>query len=344
MPRAVASSVRSLFVVAALAIVAGGCWRQSDNEVVAYTALDQEFSAPIYEQFTRATGVRVAAKFDVESTKTIGLVEAILAERRRPRADFFWNNEILHTLRLERAGLLEPFEPRHAHLFPPQFRSTGGFWYGMAARARVLLVNAQRIGTRARPASIHDLVAERWNGQAAIAKPLFGTTATHAACLFQVWGPDQARCYFRQLKANVRVLSGNKQVAQAVASGELAFGLTDTDDAIAEVERGQPVEIVYPDQEPDGLGTLFIPNTIAIIKGGPQPELARRLADYVLSPDVELQLAHGASAQTPLHRGAPSGGRIKAPSELRTMQVDFAAAGALWEETARFLRDEFAAP
>lgn len=334
----------SLVWLAALPLGLVGCWRAPESEVVAYTALDQEFSGPIYARFTHITGIEVAAKYDVESTKTLGLVEAIVAERQRPRADLFWNNEILHTLRLERAGLLAAFTPPNAASFPAQFRSTAGRWYGMAARARVLLVNTDRIGHSERPQSIYDLADVRWRGQAALAKPLFGTTATHAACLFQVLGEQAARQLFREWRANARILSGNKQVAQAVASGEIAFGLTDTDDALAECERGQPVEIVYPDQQPDGLGTLYIPNTIAILQGCPHPQQARQLADFLLSAEVESELSRGPSGQVPLHADAPGTGRIRSPSELRTMQVDFAAAGARWEEVARFLGDEFSAP
>ena len=74
------------------------------REVVVYTALDSEFSQPIFDDFTAATGIAVRPKFDTESTKTVGLTEAILAERNRPRCDVFWNNEILNTLRLQRQG------------------------------------------------------------------------------------------------------------------------------------------------------------------------------------------------------------------------------------------------
>ena len=109
---------------------------------------------------------------------------------------------------------------------------------------------------------------ERWKGQVGIAKPLFGTTATHAACLFTVWGESRAKAWFQSLKDNdIAIEAGNKQVALRVASGQLAFGLTDTDDAIIEVEKGMPVTIVYTDTKKGELGTLFIPNTLAIIKG-----------------------------------------------------------------------------
>ncbi len=58
-------------------------------------------------------------------------------------------------------------------------------------------------------------------------------------------------------------------VARAVANGELAFGLTDTDDALIEREADWPVAIVFPDQGDEQMGTLLIPNTVAIVKGLP---------------------------------------------------------------------------
>ena len=65
------------FAILILALV--GCWSSSGREVVVYTALDSEFSQPIFDDFTAATGIAVRAKFDTESTKTVGLAEAILA-------------------------------------------------------------------------------------------------------------------------------------------------------------------------------------------------------------------------------------------------------------------------
>ena len=53
----------------------------------------------------------------------------------------------------------------------------------------------------------------------------------HAACLFAAWGPKRAKDFFRRLCDNhVQVLAGSKQVALAVSSGNLAFGLTDSDE------------------------------------------------------------------------------------------------------------------
>jgi iron(III) transport system substrate-binding protein len=330
------------YLVAAMVCASiAGCWRASGPEVVVYTALDSEFSQPILEEFAAATDVRTLPKFDIESTKTVGLTEAIIAERERPRCDVFWNNEILHTLRLEKLGLLEAYQSPAAADFPEMYRSPTGLWYGFAARARILIVNTDKIPADRRPKSIQDLIAPEWKGQVGLAKPLFGTTATHAACLFTVWGDERARTFFDRLKQTAKIVGGNKQVAEAVASGQLAFGLTDTDDAMVEVEKGMPVTIVYPDQAEDGLGTLFIPNTVSILRGAPHPAEARRLVDFLLSPGVERELAEGASAQIPLNPKVQAKTRVETPATVRSMEVDFGAAGELWPSVSRYLAETF---
>lgn len=311
-------------------------------EVVVYSALDREFSEPILEDFSNATGISAVAKYDVESTKTVGLTQALIAEAGRPRCDVFWNNEILNTLRLEARGLLQVYHPAAAANYPEMYRSPDGTWYGFAGRARVLLVNTKMVPESERPTSIYDLSLPKWRGQTAIAKPLFGTTATQCACLFAFLGQQKAQDFFLDLKRNdVQVLSGNKQVALAVAAGQAAFGLTDTDDAIIEVEKGHPVAIVYPDRQPDQLGTLFIPNTLCILKNAPHPENARKLIDFLLTPEVETKLASGPSAQIPLNSKFAAETRVETPRTVKSMPVDFAAAARQWDTAAAFIRDQF---
>ncbi len=329
----------------ALVCVVCGCGLGGDGpgKVVVYSALDREFAAPLLEAYSKSTSVATPVKFDVESTKTVGLVNLIIAEAAAPRCDLFWNNEILNTIRLSEKGLLAKFEPTNAGMIPDVFKGSQGDWYGFAARARVLLVNTQILGESERPQGIGDLLKPGLAGRVGIAKPLFGTTATHAACLFAAWGDERAQAYFRALKANgVHVFSGNKQVAIAVGSGEIAVGLTDTDDAMGEVEAGRPVAIIYPDREPSQLGTLFIPNTIAIVKGTRRLDAAKRLASHLLSPEIEAQLAAGPSAQIPLLKTSSAVTRVETPMTVHAMEIDFAAAASAWGRAAQFLAAEFA--
>jgi iron(III) transport system substrate-binding protein len=315
---------------------------RSAGQVVVYSALDREFSEPLLKDYAKKTGVDVLPKFDVESTKTVGITNLIIEEARRPRCDVFWNNEILNTIRLRQKGLLAAFRPRHAADLADTFKAKDETWYGFAARARILLINTKLVAAAHRPKGINDLLDPKWKGQIGIAKPLFGTTATHAACLFASWGDQRAKAFFRQLKANgVQVLSGNKQVATAVGSGQLAVGLTDTDDAMGEVDAGASVAIIYPDREPNDLGTLFLPNTLAILKRAPHPEEAEALADALLSPEIEASLANGPSAQIPLLKSTAAPARVETPKTVHPMSADFEAIARLWDAVAKFLAQEY---
>ena len=333
---------RSFLAASASMLALQGCSR-SANDVVVYTALDQEFSEPLLSAYALKTGINVRPKFDVESTKTVGLFQLIKAEASRPRCDLFWNNEILNTLRLKRQGLLTPFAPAGTADWPAAFVGKEKDWYGFAARARILLVNTKLVPVGERPTSLRDLIAPKWKDQIGLAKPLFGTTATHAACLFATWGDAKAKEFFDALKANgAKIYAGNRPVAAAVATGEIAFALTDTDDAMLEVASGAPVSIIYPDRTPDGLGTLFIPNTLALIKNAPHREHAEALAAYILSPEVETALAKGPSAQIPLNPHVTEPARIETPKTVRPMAVDFEKVVDLWDDVASYLAKEFA--
>ena len=332
--------MRRLLVTICLLSLLAGCGKK--DEVVVYAALDREFSEPVLQRFERETGISVLPKYDDESTKTVGLTNAIIQESNRPRCDVFWNNEILNTLRLQQKGLLLVYHSPAAADYPEMYRSPNGMWHGFAGRARVLIVNTNLVKEDQRPKSIFDLADPQWKGKVGIARPIAGTTATHAAVLFAALGEDKAEEFFRSLKANdIQILSGNKQVATACSSGQIAFGLTDTDDAIIEIERANPVTIVYPDREQNQLGTLFIPNTIAILERSPHPEAARRLVDFLLAPATEEQLAHGPSAQIPLNPQVTTKPKVETPKTVKAMPADFAAAANAWDVAAEFIQDEF---
>jgi iron(III) transport system substrate-binding protein len=331
----------------AWAAIATGCWSggANDKQVVVYAALDREFSEPVLRDFAAASGIRVLPKYDDESTKSVGLTNILIQEANRPRCDVFWNNEILNTLRLEEKGLLEAYQSPAAAAFPEMYRSPSGTWNGFAGRARILIVNTQLVPEAERPTSIYDLADPKWKGKVGIARPTAGTTASHVAVLFATLGENKAAEFLRKVKANgVQILGGNKQVATACASGQIAFGLTDTDDAIIEIERAGPVAIVYPDRNSDQLGTLFIPNTLAIVKGSPHPAAARKLVDYLLSPAVEEKLAQGPSAQIPLNPQVDVATRVETPATVKALPADFAAAARQWSAAEKFIQSEFLAP
>ena len=135
-----------------------------------------------------------------------------------------------------------------------------------------------------------------------------------------------------------------RRVAVEVGAGTLALGLTDTDDALAELRAKRPVRMAYLDAGSGETGILVLPNVVARVRGGPHPTTAARLIDFLLSPAVEGQLAAGESGQIPLHPSGKSPAVLNLPPKAKRMKVDFARAAELWDEAMAFVRDEFSGP
>jgi iron(III) transport system substrate-binding protein len=315
-------STRWKVTLLALAECASFACKRSQREVVVYTSVDQPFAEPIFRDFEKQSGIRVRAVFDTEETKSTGVLNRLIAEAQRPQADVFWSGDPVRPFLLANRGLLDPYVSPAAATVPAQFKSADGLWTGAAARAKILLVNTQRVTGGEMPRSIRDLASPRWKGQGAIANPVFGTTTMYVAALFTVWGDERGKAFLQEIKANgTRVASSNGEVRRLVAAGEVSFGLTDTDDANEALKDKAPVQVVYPDQ--DDLGTLVMPNAVVLIKGGPHPAEARALVDHLASPEVEKRMVETAG-HIPLRRDAAAPSATPGPQSFRTMQVDYA--------------------
>lgn len=339
-----ASTALALLTATALAALLAACGGPAEDsrEVVIYTSLDQTFSETVLRRFEEETGIEARAVYDTEAAKTTGLVNRLLAEKDRPRADVFWNSEIARTLMLKRRGVLAPYRSPSAAAIPERFKDPEGYWTGFAARLRVLVCSTELLAPEERPRSIFELTEPRWRGRVALANPLFGTTATHGAALFATLGPEEAKSYFRALKANdVVIVAGNATSKDRVAAGDLPVGFTDTDDVFVALEKERPVTMVFPDQGEDGFGTLLIPNTVALVAGGPNPEEGRRLVDYILSEEVERELAFAKGGQIPVRDSVPRPESVPDLSAVRVMEVDYGAMAEQIEPSATFLRELF---
>src|ERR1700720_2670655 len=104
--------------LAILCLFLSGCGKSAKDRVVVYCALDREFAEPILQEFAKETGLEVVPRWDTEANKSVGLYEDLVREKERPRCDVHWNNEILATIRLQRSGILEPYQSPSASAFP----------------------------------------------------------------------------------------------------------------------------------------------------------------------------------------------------------------------------------
>jgi len=261
-----------------------------DREVVVYTSVDQHIAEEILNDFEDETGIKVLPVYDIEASKTTGLANRLISEKDNPQGDVFWSSEIIMTLKLKEEGVFQPYISEQGSDIPESYKDKDGYWTGFGGRARVMIVNKDIFNNGEYPSSVYDLTDEKYmDYKKAVAYPMFGTTLTHLFVMSQNWGMDEAVQYFLDAQDNnTLIVDGNSVVRDLVASGEVAFGITDTDDAFAAVKDGKPVEVLYLDQ--DSIGTLVIPNTVGLINGCSNSEEGKIFMDYILNKDTEDKL------------------------------------------------------
>lgn len=310
------------------------------QEVIIYTSLDKVFSQPVLEAFEEETGIKVLAVYDSEATKTTGLVNRLIAEKDNARADVFWNSETGRTIVLKKNGVLAKYVSPSAADIPAQFKDINGYWTGFAARCRILIFNTDLLKEQDLPKSIFELTDPKWKNKVALAYPLFGTTATHTVALFAHLDDEKVKEYFESLKANgVKIVDGNASSRDRVADGTVAIGFTDTDDAYVAIKQGRPVDIIWPDK--DGIGTLLIPNTVALIKNGRNSEAGKKFIDFLLSRKVEQMLAFSDAGQIPLRPDIKRPSHVPSLDKIKAMKVDYEKIADLMEPTGRYMQKLF---
>lgn len=321
------SHAGSLLAIAAAMILCGCGKKESPpREVVLYASIDETYAQRAASDFKKETGITVRLVNDTEAAKSTGLLVRLMAEQARPVADVFWSGDVARAFALERAGMLEAFEPNDAAALPPAATLAEGRIIGTAARARVIIVNrALAPAGQPRPQSVQDLAQPAFAGRSCLANPLFGTTAVHSAALWHAWGEVRTRQFFENFsRLGGRMLASNGEVRRRVSSGEFAFGLTDSDDLHVAWMDDRPVDGIIPVTANDG--GLLLPSAAVLIKGAPHPAEAKQLAAFLAGAKVEQMLAASEAGHWPVRSG------LAAPEQFKGLAIPAPLDAKAWRE------------
>jgi iron(III) transport system substrate-binding protein len=210
----------ALALAGSLAAVAAPATAQQPTLVV-YSGRAESFVKPIFDEFTRQTGINV----QVRHGDSAALAATLLEEGSRTPADVFFAQDAGALGALASKGRLAVLPHTTLNRVPQRFRAPGKRWVGTSARARVAVYNTNELRAGDLPASIWGYTAPRWKGKVGL-PPTNASFEAMVTAMRMRAGDDRTRDWLLALKANdVKFYSGNTQVAAAVAAGEIQVGL-----------------------------------------------------------------------------------------------------------------------
>jgi len=258
--------------------LAGGSFAQ-DKPVVVYTAHKSSIVDTLLPIFEQETGL----KAEVVKLGSGDISKRVKAEAGAPAADVIWS--ITGSLLTDMKDLLEPYTPADADKIDKQFVEDPS-WTPYTAVVYVLAVNTSMLPVDQAPKTWAALTDPKWKGQLATARADgSGSAMQQLQTVLTVFG-DKGWETYTEIAKNFVFTDSSGAVPRFVADGETSMGLTLEDNALEYAQNGAPIAIVHMTD-----GTAATPDGIALVKGGPNPEGAKKFIDWAMSKSTQDTLA-----------------------------------------------------
>ncbi|RKY59287.1 MAG: hypothetical protein DRP94_04015 [Candidatus Latescibacterota bacterium] len=261
-----------------------------------WEGIQREFERGFGEYALRNFGKKVKVEWlDVGGTSEV--LRFVKSEfSKRPEGigiDVIFGGGIDPYIELSRLGLLQPYrlpdsllsriapEIGGIPIYDPKYR-----WYGATLAGFGIIYNRAVLKLLGLPEpktweDLGDPSLFSWVGSADPRSS--GSVHMAYEIILQAYGWRKGWEVITRMGGNVRAFTrGANESVKDVAAGEVAYGLAIDFYAWAQVNRIGPDKIGYV--MPEGL-TVVNPDAVAILKGAPHPEAARRFLEFVMSEE-----------------------------------------------------------
>jgi iron(III) transport system substrate-binding protein len=275
----------------------------------------------------------------------------LIAEKANPKTDiWFGGTGDPHMQAAEQNLTVDYRSPRLKDLHAwaqTQARQSGYRTVGLYAGPLGFAFNPKQLEARQLPPprSWADLIKPEYRGEVQVANPASsGTAYLMIATLVQLMGEDKAFDYLKALHRNVSQYprSGTGPL-KAVARGEASVSVSFIHDGPGEKMQGFPVETTTPSE-----GTGAEIGSMSMVRGGPNPAVAREFYDWALEPSVQQIAFASRQFQLPSSTGIPAvDRRVPDFKRIKLIDYDYAKYGASAERKrliARWEREVFTPP
>ena len=237
-----------------LAVVLATVGAMAQAEVVTvYSARNEQLIKPLFDAYTKETGVDVRFITGTEAA----LLERLKAEGANTPADMLitvdagnlWQAANQRVLKPVKSEVLEQNIPAH-------LRAAEGEWFGLSVRARTLFYSKNKLKPESL-SSYEDLADPKWKGKLCLRTSKKVYNQSLVAMLIAQHGEAKTEQIVRGWVANLAtdVFADDTAMLKAIAAGQCEVGIANTYyyGRIVEQEPNFPVGILWANQKADGV-------------------------------------------------------------------------------------------
>jgi iron(III) transport system substrate-binding protein len=294
--------MHSLKILALACAITAGAAAQAQEVVNLYSARHYATDEALYNNFTKATGIKINR---VDSDDA-GIVARLKAEGAASPADVVLMVDAARLYRGEKDNLFLPIRSaKLEEVIPANLRAQpeadGGItWFGLSTRARVIAYNKDKV--KLEDVDSYEKLADPKNkGKICIRSgshpynlSLFGAVTEHI-------GEAKAQQWLQGVKDNLArpPKGGDTDQIKAVAAGECDIAITNSyyfarlmrSSNPADVEVTNKVSVVFPNQS--SWGTHLNIAGGAVAKYSKNKDNAVKFLEYLASPEAQTYFANG---------------------------------------------------
>jgi iron(III) transport system substrate-binding protein len=274
-------------------------------EVNVYTYREPGLIRPLFDAFTKETGVKVNVVF-----ANNGLEERIASEGAQSPADLLLTVDIARLTRAVELGVTQPIvSERVRTTVPAALRDADNQWFGVSYRARVVYASKDRV--KQDTITYEELADPKWKGKICVRDGQHIYNNALFAHVVALRGEAAAETWLRGLKANLakKPSGGDREVAKDIAAGQCDIGLGNTYYIGLMLNReadrkawADAVRVMKPTFQ--GGGTHVNVSGVAIMKNAPNKAAALQLGEWLLSEQAQTMYA-SMNFEYPVRAGIP---------------------------------------
>ncbi|WP_028241712.1 extracellular solute-binding protein [Stutzerimonas azotifigens] len=313
---------KGILAALALATVSGAL--QAADEVVVYSSRIDELIKPVFDAYTRETGVRVKFITDKEAP----LMARIKAEGENTPADLLLTVDAGNLWQAEQMGILQPLGSAVVKQnIPSQYRSSNDAWTGLSLRARTIVYSTERVDP-AELSTYEALADDEWEGRLCLrtSKKVYNQSLT--ATLIETHGAEKTEEIVRGWVDNLAtdVFADDNAVIQAVDAGLCDVGLVNTY-YYGRLHKADPqlkARLFWPNQQDRGVHVNL--SGIGLTRHAPHPEAARQLVEWMTGEQAQSIFA-GTNQEYPANPAVQPSEEVAAWGEFKADTIPVEVAG-----------------